>query len=169
MAPRKSTPVSPPETAAGFERSREAMEQAASETDRLPGRRALLLAVIVLAALILRPFLTAVGPLAQDISASTGLKLRGLAWLTLLPMLLMGLGAWAGPAVQQRLGVPRVVLISLALLAVGCALRAWPSGVVVLMVTAALCGLGVAFVQAALPGVIKNRFPAHVGPVMGLY
>lgn len=137
--------------------------------DRATQGRALLIAVIVLAALNLRPFLTAVGPLARDISASTGLDLRGLAWLTLLPMLLMGLGAWAGPAVQQRFGARTVLLVSLALLACGCALRAWPGAGTVLVLTAALCGLGVAFVQAVLPGVIKARFPAHVGQVMGLY
>ena len=82
-----------------------------------PARQSLWLAVLVLTALNLRPFLTAIGPLASDIAAATGLDLRGMAWLTLLPMLLMG----------------------------------------------------VAFVQAVFPGVIKRQFPGHVAPVMGLY
>ena len=69
-----------------------------------PARQGLWLAVVVLTALNLRPFLTAVGPLAQDIRVATGLDLRSMAWLTLLPMLLMGLGALCGPAMQQRLG-----------------------------------------------------------------
>ncbi|NMM91108.1 hypothetical protein B2J88_43525, partial [Rhodococcus sp. SRB_17] len=49
----------------------------------------------VLTALNLRPFLTAVGPLAHDIAAATGLDVRGMAWLTLRPMLLMGLAPGA--------------------------------------------------------------------------
>ena len=115
-------------------------------------RQGLWLAVVVLTALNLRPFLTAVGPLAHDIAAATGLDLRGMAWLTLLPMLLMGLGAWCGPALQQRLGARRVLLGALAVLALGSALRAWAPGGMALIATAGLCGLGVAFVQAVFRG-----------------
>ena len=134
-----------------------------------PARQSLWLAVLVLTALNLRPFLTAIGPLASDIAAATGLDLRGMAWLTLLPMLLMGVGAWCGPALQQRLGARRVLLGALAVLALGSALRAWAAGGAALIATAALCGLGVAFVQAVFPGVIKRQFPGHVAPLMGLY
>ena len=134
-----------------------------------PARRGLWLAVVVLTALNLRPFLSAIGPLANDIMATTGLGLRGMAWLTLLPMLLMGLGAWFGPALQQRLGARRVLLGALAVLAAGSALRAWAPGGAALIATAAVCGLGVAFVQAVFPGVIKRQFSGHVAPVMGLY
>ena len=49
------------------------------------------LAVVVLIGLNLRPFLTGIGPLVASIRGSTGLDYRGIAWLTLLPMLLMGL------------------------------------------------------------------------------
>ncbi|NMM78132.1 hypothetical protein B2J89_15750, partial [Acidovorax sp. SRB_24] len=35
------------------------------------------------------------GPLAHDIAAATGLDVRGMAWLTLRPMLLMGLAPGA--------------------------------------------------------------------------
>lgn len=136
---------------------------------RLSVNRKLWLAVVVLTALNLRPFLTAIGPLTHDISVTTGLDLRGMSWLTLLPMLLMGLGAWGGPALQHRLGARHVLLGALAVLAAGSALRAWAPGGSALIATAALCGLGVAFVQAVFPGVIKRQFPGHVAPVMGLY
>ena len=136
---------------------------------RAPARQGLWLAVVVLTALNLRPFLTAIGPLAQDIAAATGLDLRGMAWLMLLPMLLMGLGAWCGPALQQRLGARRVLLGAMALLALGSALRAGVPGGGALIATAGLCGLSAAFVQAVFPGVIKRQFPGHVAPVMGLY
>ena len=141
----------------------------APSVDGAPARQGLWLAVVVITGLNLRPFLTAIGPLTNDISAATGLDLRGMAWLTLLPMLLMGLGAWFGPALQQRLGARRVLLGSLAVLALGSALRTWAPGGATLIATAALCGLGVAFVQAVFPGVIKRQFPGHVAPVMGLY
>ncbi len=141
----------------------------ATPTAGAPARRGLWLAVVVLTALNLRPFLSAIGPLTNDIIAATGLDLRGMAWLTLLPMLLMGLGALFGPALQQRLGARRVLLGALAVLAAGSAFRAWAPGGAALIATAAVCGLGVAFVQAVFPGVIKHQFPGQVAPVMGLY
>ena len=141
----------------------------AAPTTSTPARQGLWLAVVVLTALNLRPFLSAIGPLTNDIAAATGLDLRGMAWLTLLPMLLMGLGAFFAPALQQRLGARWVVLGGLAVLAAGSALRAWVPGGGALIATAAVCGLGVAFVQAVFPGVIKRQFPGHVAPVMGLY
>ena len=141
----------------------------ASHPPHLSVHPSLWLAVVVVTALNLRPFLTAIGPLAHDIAAATGLDLRGMAWLTLLPMLLMGLGAWCGPALQQRMGARHVLLDALAVLATGSALRAWAPSGGALIATAAVCGLGVAFVQAVFPGIIKRQFPGHVAPVMGLY
>ncbi|WP_115666525.1 cyanate transporter [Cupriavidus taiwanensis] len=131
--------------------------------------RWLVLAAVAGIGLNLRPFLTAVGPLAPAIRGGTGLSYQGMAWLTLLPMLLMGVGAFFGPALRARLGARTAVLGALALLGAGCALRLGVAGGTWLIASAALCGLGVAVVQAACPGLVKQEFPARVAPVMGLY
>ena len=131
--------------------------------------RAAWLAAVVLIGLNLRPFLTGIGPLATSIRSSTGLDYRGMAWLTLLPLLLMGAAAFLAPAVLRALGARRTVLGSLVLLGLGSALRGVAPGGVTLIATAALCGLGVAFIQAAFPGLIKRHFRDHVAPVTGLY
>ncbi|NOV27118.1 MFS transporter [Cupriavidus necator] len=131
--------------------------------------RWLVLAAVAGIGLNLRPFLTAVGPLAPAIRGGTGLSYQGMAWLTLLPMLLMGVGAFFGPAIRARLGARTAVLGALALLGGGCALRLGAAGATLLIASAALCGLGVAVVQAACPGLVKQEFPARVAPVMGLY
>ncbi len=128
-----------------------------------------MLAAVAGIGLNLRPFLTAVGPLAPAIRGGTGLSYQGMAWLTLLPMLLMGVGAFFGPAIRARLGARAAVLGALALLGAGCALRLGVAGGTWLIASAALCGLGVAVVQAACPGLVKQEFPARVAPVMGLY
>lgn len=130
---------------------------------------ALLLAAVALIALNLRPFITGIGPLAADIGRHTGLDLQGMALLTLVPMLLMGVVAFAGPALQARFGARRSVIGALVLLAAGSSLRLFATGGGQLVGTAALLGLGAAVVQAMLPGVIKRQFPRHVGLVMGLY
>jgi len=129
----------------------------------------LLLAAVALIALNLRPFITGIGPLAADIGRHTGLDLQGMALLTLVPMLLMGVVAFAGPALQARFGARRSVIGALVLLAAGSSLRLFATGGGQLVGTAALLGLGAAVVQAMLPGVIKRQFPRHVGLVMGLY
>nr|WP_115711810.1 cyanate transporter [Cupriavidus taiwanensis] len=131
--------------------------------------RWLVLAAVAGIGLNLRPFLTAVGPLAPAIRGGTGLSYQGMAWLTLLPMLLMGVGAFFGPAIRARLGARTAVLGALALLGAGCAVRLGVAGGTWLIASAALCGLGVAVVQAACPGLVKQEFPARVAPVMGLY
>lgn len=129
----------------------------------------LLLAAVALVALNLRPFITGIGPLAADIGRQTGLDLQGMALLTLVPMLLMGMVAFAGPALQARFGARPSVIGALILLAAGSGLRLFATSGWQLVGTAALLGLGAAVVQAMLPGVIKRQFPRHVGLVMGLY
>ncbi len=124
------------------------------------------LATVVLVTLNLRPFLTAIGPLTPTIQAHTGLGLQALAWLTLLPMALMGAGTWLAPALLPRLGARPTLALALTLLALGCALRLVPAW---LLATAALCGVGVALVQGTLPGLIKLHAPRDVAPMMGVY
>ncbi|MEZ0167830.1 cyanate transporter [Microvirga sp. TS319] len=135
----------------------------------LPAANALLLAVVALVGLNLRPFITGVGPLAASVSAETGLGLQGMALLTLVPMLLMGVFAFAGPSLQARFGARRSVVAALAVLSLGSFLRLFVATGWQMLGTAALLGLGAAIVQAVFPGIVKLRFPRHVGLVTGLY
>lgn len=132
-------------------------------------RRAMLVFVIVLIALHLRPFLAAPGPLLPLIASDTGLDYGGLSLLTLLPMLLMGLGAVAAPGLQASLGTRRSLLIALGLLLFGSLLRLFAMNGTVLLLTAVLCGSGAAFTQAVVPGLIKEKFPSQVAAMTGLY
>lgn len=134
-----------------------------------PARMLLLLATVVLTGVNLRSFLTAAGPLAVDIQRSTGLSQQGMAWLTFLPVALMGAGAFASPWVARKLGSRRSILIALAMLGLGSLLRLEAHSGLALIGTAALCGLGVAIVQAIFPAVIKAQMPLWLAPVMGLY
>ncbi|OHV80232.1 cyanate transporter [Rhizobium sp. LCM 4573] len=129
----------------------------------------LLLAVVALVGLNLRPFITGIGPLATRVSEETGLGLQGMALLTLVPMLLMGVFAFAGPSLQAKLGVRRSVIVALAVLAFGSFLRLFVTRDWQMVGTAALLGLGAAIVQAVFPGIVKQQFPRHAGLVMGLY
>lgn len=131
--------------------------------------RVLMLAVVALVGLNLRPFITGIGPLAAGVRAETGLGTQGIALLTLVPILLMGILAFAGPSLQALIGASRAVIAALAILALASFLRLFVSTGFGMIGTAALLGLGAAAVQAVFPGIVKRQFPRHVSLVMGLY
>ncbi|MHA6964539.1 cyanate transporter [Zobellella denitrificans] len=134
-----------------------------------PVEQGAMLLLVVLIGLNLRPFLTGPGPIIEPIRAGTGLGYVGMAMLTLLPTLLMGVGAFASPRLQARWGTRRGMLTALLLLMLGSGLRLLVPDGTTLILTALLCGLGVAFVQSAFPGIIKQYFPGRVAMVTGLY
>lgn len=136
---------------------------------RSSASRALLLAAVVLVGLNLRPFLTGIGPLAAEIRAATGLGYGSLSLFTLVPMLLMGVCAFAGPWLQREFGARTAVVGALCILCAAAALRLVTTSGEALIATAAFCGLGVAVVQAVFPGIVKTEFPGRVAVVMGLY
>lgn len=133
------------------------------------GLRPLLLGLVALVGLTLRPFLTGLGPVAEQVAADTGMGIQGLAMLTLLPVLLMGAGAFAGPALQARLGAKSATVAALMVLALGSGLRLVAETGVAMLGSAVLLGLGAAVVQAVFPSIIKREFPRNVSLGMGVY
>lgn len=131
--------------------------------------RALFVFLIIAIALNLRPFLAAPGPILPLIAQDTGLGYGALSLLTLLPMLLMGIGAFVAPTVLVHIGTRRGLLLALGLLFVGSLLRVSALNGIVLILTALLCGAGVALVQSIMPGLIKQNFPRHVVTLTGFY
>ena len=70
----------------------------------LPSGSGALLVLVVLIGINLRPFLTAIGPLAGEIDAQLALGMDRLAWVTLLPLLLIGVGVLLTPALIDKTG-----------------------------------------------------------------
>ena len=133
-----------------------------------PGSGALLV-LVVLIALNLRPFLTAIGPLAPQIDARLALGMDALAWVTLLPLWLIGVGVLLTPALLGRTGPRPLLAAALLLLTLGSALRVDLTSGALLIASAALCGLGSALVQGVLPGLVKQCFAQRVPLVMGIF
>lgn len=128
-----------------------------------------LIVLVVLIGLNLRPFLTAPGPVLSDIVTDTGMGFGMLSLLTFLPMMLMGLGAFIAPRIQSNIGTRRSMFAALIILALGSVLRGFVPDGFSLVLTAVLCGAGVAMIQALMPGLIKANFPASIAAVTGLY
>jgi len=135
----------------------------------MQNNRIFLVTTVALVGLNIRPFMTSVGPVANQIRTTTGLSLQGIALLTLVPMLLMGLIAFVGPVILNAVGERRAILSALAMICLGCALRFLVVNGWTLIFTAAIVGFGVAVVQAVFPSLIKREFRDHLSPMMGLY
>lgn len=131
--------------------------------------RPILIVTVALVGLNLRPFITSIGPLIVNIRTATGLSLQGLALLTLLPMMLMGIVAFVGPILQNFVGERSAILGALLTICAGCAFRFFFPTAEGLILSAIVIGFGVAMIQAAFPGMIKREFSQHIGPMMGLY
>lgn len=132
-------------------------------------RHTLLLIAIVLLGLNLRPVLAAIGPLLDRIQLDTGLGHIGASLLTSLPIVIMGLGALAASLLHKRLGERNGILVGVLLIAIACLLRGLPAESSLMIASALLAGAGIAFVQALLPGLIKSRFAADSGRLIGFY
>ncbi|AOI58990.1 MFS transporter [Burkholderia diffusa] len=131
-----------------------------------PGWR---LAAIVLVGLNLRPALAAIGPLLDMIQRATGIGDSAASLLTTIPILLMGAGALSAPRLQRVTGIAGGVWLGVALIAFACAARIGAQYAWLLLASACCAGLGIAMVQALLPGFVKAHFATRIGGAMGVY
>ncbi|MFM0096690.1 cyanate transporter [Paraburkholderia nemoris] len=135
----------------------------------LTWRDALWLGAIVVIGINLRPLLTSISPLMTTIRDATGLSFYGASLLTSLPVVAMGIGAFGAGALTRSIGETRGVALGLLAIALACGARWSTASGAALLATAALAGVGVAAIQALLPAVLKQRFPARVPLAMGVF
>jgi CP family cyanate transporter-like MFS transporter len=123
---------------------------------------------LVLIAFNLRPLFSSLSVLLPELVQSVPLSAAGAGYLTTLPVLCLGLFAPIAPMLSQRIGPERCLLLVLALLGVGTAMRGL-GGAPGLFVGSALAGAAIAMGNVLLPSVVKRDF-AHCAALMtGLY
>ena len=125
--------------------------------------------LVVAVAINLRPILTSIGPLLEEIRNSTGLGYQQAALLTALPVLCMGLVPLLQPWLRRWLSEHHGMLAGLAAIALACTWRLFLHSGTALIASAALAGLGVAFIQALMPGLVNRWFPSRLALAMGVY
>ena len=140
------------------------------ENVRATSRPALwLMFSIILVALNLRPSMAAVGPLLSAIRGDIPLSFSLASFLTMLPVMAMGLAMFFGIGVSQRLGEQRTVVLSLLIIGLATVSRLFLDSAAELILSAVLAGIGIALIQALMPALIKSRFSDNVSVCMGLY
>lgn len=117
----------------------------------------------------LRITLLAVPPLLPVIHRSLGLSESGVAALTNVPVLILGLAAIPGSFVIARFGARGALVGALLAIGVAASLRGVGSSAPVLFSMTALMGLGIAFAQPALPTLTRDWFPERISLVTGLW
>lgn len=147
---------------------------AAPRSAPVPGRvgrpleRVLLGASIALVAFNLRPVFSSVSAVLPEVLASTGLSPSGASWLTILPVLCLGVFAPLAPGLARRFGAERVLLAVLLFVALGTGLRGL-ADVPALFAGSALAGVGIAVGNVLLPGLVKRDFAGQAALMTGLY
>jgi CP family cyanate transporter-like MFS transporter len=124
---------------------------------------------LLVAAFNLRPAVTSVGPLLEEIRTSLGMGGVVAGLLTALPAACFVAFGSLAPRLVARTFPSRLVWIGLAAVAVGLALRPFMPGTVtfVLFSCLALGGIGIANIM--MPVVVRRAFPTRVGPATGVY
>ena len=126
-------------------------------------------AAILLAAVNLRLAVTSVGPVLTEIRTGLGMSATVAGLLTSVPVVCFASVGLAAPRLARRFGAARVILAGLVTLAGGLALRPFAPGTAVFLLLSVVALAGIAVVNVLLPVIVKERFPAQVGAVTGLY
>ncbi|WP_018348061.1 CynX/NimT family MFS transporter [Longispora albida] len=129
----------------------------------------LVLLGIILVALNLRPAVTSLGALLDEVRAGLHLSGTMAGLVTTLPVLSFAAFGALTPALARRFGPHRILSSSVALLAAGLVARALTDSALVFFVTSALALAGIASANVLLPGLVKHHFPDKVGLVTGAY
>ncbi|WP_051705767.1 CynX/NimT family MFS transporter [Streptomyces albus] len=124
---------------------------------------------LVLAALNLRPAISGLGPLLEEVR--DGLHMNGTVagLLTSVPPLCFALFGGLAPRLARRRGPATVVLAGMVAVTLGLVLRPFAGGTATFLAATALALAGIAVSNVLMPVVVKHWFPDRVGTMTGLY
>lgn len=123
---------------------------------------------ILFLAINLRPALSSIGPLMDDIGRALNLSDSLLGLLTTLPLLAFGFISTITPYFTKKFGLGKTLLASMALLTLGILIRS-TAGVFGLYFGTVLLGVAIAFGNVLIPAITKNNFSNKAGLVTSLH
>jgi CP family cyanate transporter-like MFS transporter len=124
---------------------------------------------LVLVAINLRPAVTSLGPVLEEVRTSLGMSAAVAGLLTSIPAVCFALVGSTAPLLARRWGTGGVITLGTAALAFGLAVRPFAGGTASFIALTALALAGIALANVLLPVVVKQRFPDRVGAMTGLY
>ncbi|MFF9014360.1 CynX/NimT family MFS transporter [Streptomyces sp. NPDC014870] len=124
---------------------------------------------IVLAALNLRPAITSLGSLLEEVREGLHMSGSVAGVLTSVPPLCFAIFGITAPRLARRFGPSAVVCAGMAAIFAGLAVRPFASGTVGFLAASALALMGIAVSNVLMPVIVKRYFPGRVGTMTGLY
>ncbi|MET9512647.1 CynX/NimT family MFS transporter [Streptomyces flavidovirens] len=124
---------------------------------------------LVLAALNLRPAITSLGPLLEEVRTGLGMSGSVAGLLTSVPPLCFAVFGLTAPRLARRFGPGAIVCAGMAAIAAGLFLRPYLGGTAGFLAASALALMGIAVSNILMPVIVKRWFPDRVGQMTGLY
>lgn len=128
-----------------------------------------MVAGIVLAALNLRPAITSLGALLEEVRDGLGMSGGTAGLLTSVPSLCFAVFGVTAPRLARRFGPAAVVCAGMVAIATGLAVRPYIGGTAGFLAMSALALMGIAVSNVLMPVIVKRWFPDRVGSMTGLY
>jgi CP family cyanate transporter-like MFS transporter len=129
----------------------------------------LLVLGIVLSALNLRPAITSLGALLEEVRDGLGMSGSVAGLLTSVPPLCFAVFGVMAPRLARRFGAGAVVCAGMAAIATGLLVRPYADGTAGFLAGSALALMGIAVSNVLMPVIVKHWFPDRVGSMTGLY
>lgn len=123
---------------------------------------------IAITAVNMRAAIVGVGPLLETIRQDTGISTTVAGLLTTLPVICFGLLAGVAPRAAARLGLDRVIWLTMVGLTAGILLRL-ATPIAMLFLGTAVIGISIALANVLVPAAVKRDFPGHTGLMTGVY
>ena len=131
--------------------------------------RSLALLGIILVTMSLRTAATSLSPIVDAVSADVPLDALGLGVLGMLPPIMFAIAGVAAPRLAHRWGLERFLILSIVVMVVGLAARAF-AGEYWMLFSGTLVALAAAGVgNILLPPIVKRYFPDRIGLVTSIY
>ncbi|WP_420709969.1 CynX/NimT family MFS transporter [Streptomyces sp. NRRL B-1347] len=124
---------------------------------------------IVLAALNLRPAITSLGALLEEVRDGLGMSGTLAGLLTSVPPLCFALFGSQAPRLARRFGSGAVVCAGMVAIATGLLIRPFIGGTAGFLAATAFALMGIAVSNVLMPVIVKRWFPDRVGSMTGLY
>ncbi|MFJ3170081.1 CynX/NimT family MFS transporter [Streptomyces roseus] len=124
---------------------------------------------IVLAALNLRPAITSLGALFEEVRTGLGMSGTVAGLITSVPALCFAVFGVTAPRLSRRFGPAAVVCAGMAAVATGLLIRPFTHEAAGFLAASALTLAGIALTNVLLPVIVKRWFPDRVGTMTGLY
>jgi CP family cyanate transporter-like MFS transporter len=124
---------------------------------------------IVLSAVNLRPAITSLGALLEEVRDGLGMSGGVAGLLTSVPPLCFAVFGVAAPRLARRFGPSAVVCAGMAAIAAGLLIRPYAGSTAGFLAASALALMGIAVSNVLMPVIVKRWFPDRVGSMTGLY